>query len=592
MKGGKVVVLTSLIMVGAIAMLSTDVEYCTAPLTRFRSYEELKEFLQCKRHSLEFGGRWLSGDDIVESYGLGGPKAISGYDYSKTNIQVEGVDEGDSVKTDGEYIYVISGQKVVIVRAYNVEEAAVVSKIVVNGTLKQIFINEERLVVFYESCSWSETETFINVYDVSDRENPTVKREMAVDGSYFSSRMIGDYMYVVVEKSASLVEGEVALPKIHSENECRVISATEIYCSDITDYGYMFATIVAVNIQEDGQEPTYETILLGWTTNMYVSPENIYLTIAYEDKTLLHRIHIENGEISQVADGEVPGTVLNQFSMDEHKDYFRIATTSRIGSLFEEYIWKLPLQNNVYILDMDLEIVGKLENIAPGETIHSARFMGDTCYLVTFRKVDPFFVIDLSDPYSPEVLGELKITGYSDYLHLYNENHVIGVGKETVSAKEGDFSWYRGVKISLFDTTDVSEPKELAKYEIGDRGTDSPVLRDHKAFLFDKEKNLLVIPVSVAEIDGSQYPDGVPPYISGEITWQGAYVFTISLTLGEKIMLRGTVTHVENGDVHDTSCHIKRALYIGEVLYTISDSKIKMNSLLDLSEINELDLNE
>ncbi|MDH5754216.1 MAG: beta-propeller domain-containing protein [Candidatus Bathyarchaeota archaeon] len=589
MKGVKVVILTLLITVSAIVILYTDVEYCAATLNRFKSYEELKEFLQCREYSFE-PFRFLS----VESYGSAELKAMWGglNDYSKTNVQVEGVDEADIVKTDGEYIYVISGQKVVIVKAYPAEEAAVLSKIAVNGTLKEIFINEERLIVFYESGSLSEIKTFINTYDISDRENPISKGEIAVDGCYFTSRMIGDYVYVVVRKSASLVEGEVALPEIYSESEYKVIPATEIYYSDIADYGYIFTTIVAVNVQEDGQEPTDETILSGWTTNMYVSLENIYLAIGYRDKTILHRIHIENGEISYGADGEVPGTVLNQFSMDEHEGYFRIATTSPITSSPEESAWKLPRQNNVYVLNMDLEIVGKLENIAPGETIHSARFMGNTCYLVTFEKIDPFFVINLSDPYSPEILGELKITGYSDYLHLYDENHVIGVGKETISAEAGDFSWYQGVKISLFDVTDITEPKELAKYEIGNRGTDSPVLRDHKAFLFDKEKNLLVIPVSVAEIDESKYPNGVPPYISGEIVWQGAYVFTISLTLEEKIMLRGTITHVENGDVHNISYHIKRTLYIGEVLYTISNNKIKMNSLPDLSEINELNLNE
>lgn len=325
------------------------------------------------------------------------------------------------------------------------------------------------------------------IYDIWDRGNPALIREIAVDGHYFNSRMIGDYVYVVIRKAASLIEGEVTLPKIYSKDECKVIPATEIYHSNIADYGYLFTTVLAVNVQEDGQEPTDETILSGATTSMYVSLENIYLAIVYGDKTILHRIHIENGEILCAADGEVPGTVLNQFSMDEHEGYFRIATT-------------LHRKNNVYILNMDLEIVGRLENIAPRETIHSARFMGDICYLVTFEKIDPFFVIDLSDPNNPEILGELKITGYSDYLHLYDENHVIGVGKETIP-EEGGFSWHQGVKISLFDVTDMTNPKELAKYEIGDRGTDSPVLRDHKAFLFNKEKNLLVIPVSVAEIN-------------------------------------------------------------------------------------------
>jgi inhibitor of cysteine peptidase len=513
-------------------------------------------------------------------------------DYSKTNIQVEGVDEADVVKTDGEYIYVISGQKVIIVKAYPAEEAAVLSRITVNGTLEELFINADRLVVFYESGLWSETKTCINIYDISDRANPTIKSEIAVDGQYFSSRMIGDYVYVVIRKTALLIEGEVSLPKIYSEDGCRVIPATDIYYSNITDSGYIFTTIVTVNIFEDTQKPNDETILSGWTTCIYVSLENIYLAIGDYDKTVLHRIHIENGEISIAADGEVTGYVLNQFSMDEYEGYFRIATTSQMTSFPEKSSPILHLQNNVYILNMDLDIAGKLEDIAPGEKIHSVRFMGGICYLVTFRKVDPLFVINLSDPYSPKILGELEITGYSDYLHLYDESHVIGVGKETVAAEEGDFSWYQGVKISLFDVTDVTEPKELAKYEIGDRGTDSPVLNDHKAFLFDREKNLLVLPVLVAKVNESQYPNGVPPYTYGEIVWQGAYVFTISLELEEKIMLRGTITHIENGNVHNASNYVTRALFIGEVLYTISNSKIKMNSLADLSEIKELNLNQ
>jgi len=138
---------------------------------------------------------------------------------------------------------------------------------------------------------------------------------------------------------------------------------------------------------------------------------------------------------------------------------FRIATTAWTSG---------SSQNNVYILDVDLNIVGKLENLAPKESIYSARFMGDRCYLVTFRKIDPLFVIDLKNPYDPEVLGQLKITGYSDYLHPYDENHVIGVGKETVAADWGDFSWYQGVKISLFDVSNVSNPVEIDKYEIGE----------------------------------------------------------------------------------------------------------------------------
>jgi uncharacterized secreted protein with C-terminal beta-propeller domain len=490
---------------------------------------------------------------------------------------VEGVDEADIVKTDGQYIYLISNQEVIIIKAYPPEEAAVVSRINFSGDLRQIFINEDRLVIFSEDGLWDERETCIRVYDVSDREHPIQTREVTVDGFYFSSRMVGDYIYAVVKKPAWLYEGEVEIPKIISDGEYRGISATDIYYSNLTDNSYAFTTVLSLNVQDDSQPPNYTPILLGEATSLYVSMENIYIAISNWGTTNLHRIEMLNGNITYVADGQVSGSVLNQFSMDEHEGYFRIATAS--------------YGNSLYTLNMDLDIVGKLENIAPGENMHSARFMGDICYLVTFKKVDPFFVVDLSDPYDPKILGELKITGYSDYLHLYDENHVIGIGKETVEAEEGYFAWYQGIKISFFDVTTVSEPRELAKWEIGDRGTDSPILTDHKAFLFDKEKSLMVLPVSVAEIDESQYGGEVPPFTYGRTVWQGAYVFTVSLENEEKIALKGTITHIEDGNISDTSNYITRTLYIGNILYTISANKIKMNSLSDLSEINTLELN-
>jgi uncharacterized secreted protein with C-terminal beta-propeller domain len=242
---------------------------------------------------------------------------------------------------------------------------------------------------------------------------------------------------------------------------------------------------------------------------------------------------------------------------------------------------------------MDLNIVGSLEGLAPGETIYSARFMGERGYLVTFRQVDPLFVIDLSDPSHPEKLGYLKVTGYSDYLHPYDETHIIGIGKETT--EEGEFAWYQGVKISLFDVSDVKNPVEISKYEIGDRGTDSPVLWDHKAFLFDKSRNLLVMPVLVAEVDQSQYPKGVPSWAWGEPVWQGAYVFDISLDTG--LQLKGGITHIESpadlkqGYYYSYSpLSIERSLYIDDVLYTISSAKIKMNNLENLDYINEVQL--
>jgi uncharacterized secreted protein with C-terminal beta-propeller domain len=184
----------------------------------------------------------------------------------------------------------------------------------------------------------------------------------------------------------------------------------------------------------------------------------------------------------------------------------------------------------------------------------------------------------------------LKIPGYSDYLHPYDENHLIGVGKETVEAEEGDFAWYQGMKISIFNVTDVNNPTQIANYTIGDRGSDSPVLSDHKAFLFDRQKNLLVIPVLVAKVDPSQWPGGVPKSAYGQPIWQGAYVFNLSLTEG--FAFRGGISHLETyTPITDSNYWVKRSLYIQNVLYTVSDMKVKLNSLEDLAFIKEIGLN-
>jgi uncharacterized secreted protein with C-terminal beta-propeller domain len=257
--------------------------------------------------------------------------------------------------------------------------------------------------------------------------------------------------------------------------------------------------------------------------------------------------------------------------------------------------WQSNTKNHIYVLDSNLAVVGRLEDLAPGESIYSARFIGDRCYLVTFKKIDPLFVIDLTDPTNPKVLGKLKIPGYSDYLHPYDENHIIGLGKEAVEAEEGNFAWYQGVKLSLFDVTDVENPKEISKYNIGDRGTDSYALHDHKAFLFSKTKNILVIPILLAEINEEKYPSGVPDNTYGDYVWQGAYVLGVSLDNG--FTLKAKITHIEDnatfiksGYYYDSAYSVKRSLYIGSTLYTVSDEMIKMSDLDNFTEINKLQL--
>ncbi|MGD8566086.1 MAG: beta-propeller domain-containing protein, partial [Candidatus Bathyarchaeota archaeon] len=297
--------------------------------------------------------------------------------------------------------------------------------------------------------------------------------------------------------------------------------------------------------------------------------------------TTIYRIRVQGANMTCEAKGTVPGRERNQFSMDEYDDHFRIETTTWSSD------WKE--QTNLYVLDMNLSIVGKLEGLAPGEDFHSARFMGNRAYFVTFKKIDPLFVIDLSQPNKPSVLGELHIPGYSDYLHPYDETHLIGVGKHTVEADQGNFAWYQGIKISLFDVSNVTNPIQMDNVTIGDRGSDSPVLYDHKAFLFDRSRTLLIIPILEAKINHSNYGDEVPDWAYGEPVWQGAYVFDVSLFHG--FLLEGRITHLEKGmSVHEESFWIKRSAYIENILYTISESKVGLNKLDDLSPILEIKL--
>jgi len=607
-------------------------------MSRFSSYEALQEFVNANTKSVPilFGGARTANEAALAPAPAPAPpdsgaELHSGaVDYSTTNVQVAGVDEADIVKTDGVYIYLVSENRVIIVEAYPPEQARVMSEIKLERMVVGIFINGDRLVVFEGGMPhfelpvergvyppYTPARTSIKVYDISDRENPSLRRELSAEGDYVSSRMIGDYAYVVINQPVYDQEGELTLPKIHLDDAEAEIPATDIYSYASYDYFYTYTSIIALDTQDDEREPTIETILLGASSSLYVSQDNIYLVFPVwaevmrgSEKSSVHRIHIDGDTIEYVASGEIPGMVLNQFSMDEYQGYFRVATTTGAGWIVRlrvlvgellEYIGMptgtelQPSLNHIYALDMDLNMVGKLENLAPGERIYSVRFMGERGYVVTFRTIDPLFVIDLKDPRNPQVLGELKVTGYSGYLHPYDEDHLIGIGKEAEEAEEGDFAWFGGVKISLFDVSDVSNPREIDEYEIGHRGTDSPVLWDHKALLFDKSRNLMVIPVCVVEIDETQYSGRVPPWAYGNPIWQGAYVFHVSPQAG--LRLEGGITHFDippDEEQYYDYCYspfsVERSLYIGDVLYTISEAKIKMNDLETLDFINEVEL--
>ncbi|MBI3639412.1 MAG: beta-propeller domain-containing protein [Thaumarchaeota archaeon] len=332
-----------------------------------------------------------------------------------------------------------------------------------------------------------------------------------------------------------------------------------------------------------------------------ITEYNINLQQDYR-KTVIQKFAIDNGTITYVAKGEVPGYLLNQYSMDEYEKRLRVATTS-------EYFTSngATTTNNVYVLDDSLNTVGSLEKIAQEESIYSARFMGDKLYLVTYQRIDPFFVIDLSSD-APKVLGALKIPGYSSYLHPYDETHIIGIGKETKQNQYGGLEPV-GVKISLFDVSDVTNPVTVDTFLIGGPGTDSEVLSDPKAFLFDKEKNVLSIPVfqqyygrpiplESSDKNGmdTTAPSGnegksviiSPPYYQPN-NWRGFYVFGVDPAKG--FSLKGIVEHY-NGTVYDYTFG-SRSFYIDDSLYTLTSGFMKINDLSNLmNEINTIKLED
>ena len=296
-------------------------------------------------------------------------------------------------------------------------------------------------------------------------------------------------------------------------------------------------------------------------------------------KTIIHKISIDGDDLEYIAKGSVPGRLLNQFSMDEHDDKLRVATTTEYYTQHQGTV----RANAVYVLDENLVKIGELENIAPDESIFSSRFMDDRLYLVTFEQIDPFFVIDLSSD-TPKILGELKIPGFSNYLHPYDEDHVIGIGRDTKQTEEG---WVQqlGIKIALFNVKDVTNPIVADEVIIGDRGTNSEASYNHKSFFFDSNSNTLSIPISgnndtLAELSMSKRI--APDYDR----WNGFYVYHLD---AEGFDLKGTITH-SDGDNRYYGIGNARTFYIGEVLYTVSDRYLMMNSLDTLDEINSIEL--
>ena len=659
---------------------TTNTNQATGELKKFKDVDELQAFL------VQHPGS--NNSSSIQKVGLTGMVANAAVkesapttvpvsnDYSTTNIQVAGVDEADVMKTDGNYVYLLDYNNLYIIKAKPANTASVVTKITFKSRPQEFYISGDRLVVFgydnqiqsdktFQTFKRQDSYTYLKVFDISDPKNPQQVRDLNLEGNYSDSRVIGDYLYFVTNNYQNYLIGEPLLPRVLDGGQvlaekCSLSAkcyTPNIFYFNIPYDSYNFTSVTAVNIKNASEAISSNVYLLSSNQNLYVSPNNIYITYteylnesdierdvtidlvkarlstddqtkiskieavdsfilsdsekknkvynlvqAYianlssdnqtslqteidtslkktleekakeMEKTVIHKIAFSGAQLDYKATGQVSGHVLNQFSMDENNGYFRIATTrSQSWSRFEAT--NKDSYNNVYVLDDKLQTVGVLENLAVGEQIYSARFVGDRAYLVTYKQTDPLFAIDLKDPVAPKVLGELKIPGYSTYLHPYADNLLLGFGRDTETNTSGAII-NKGLKLGLFDVTNPSAPKELDSFVTGDQFSDSIALYDHKAFLASSAKNLISIP---AVLKTGSYGD--------KVEFSGALVFGIT---DNKIKLRGRIDHSDNGNYNNQDFwggvsyfdnSVKRSLYIDDVLYTFSNKFLKLNDL-------------
>ena len=414
-------------------------------------------------------------------------------DFSQTNVREAGVDEGDVVKTDGSYLYILKSSgsvRIVDIRGTKMKEIAKIQPEKLNESIEDLYLDGDRLMLVttgYES-SMEEAEsdmytvnryqyTALTVYDITEREHPEMAGRITQEGDYRQSRKKGDYVYLLTQYSPSLgdsFEDSSVMPLVNEQK----LAISDVYLPDQTSQpDYLVAS--GINIQDPENVISSKAIVSG-AADFYMSSDNLFICNNNwndgKSSTEILRFACVDGEITAGAMCELPGFLNDTFSLDEYQGYLRVLLTEDSNGE----------SNSLYILDADMQVTGAIRDLADGETIRSARFMGTMAYFVTFRQTDPLFCADLSDPDNPQILSELKLTGFSSYLHPYGEHLLLGVGYEA----EEETGSQTGVKLSMFDISDPSQVEELDKYVI--KGASYlPSDYNYKAILADGEKNLI-----------------------------------------------------------------------------------------------------
>ncbi len=529
------------------------------------------------------------------------PAAVmdSNVDYSGTNVQVKGVDEADIVKTDGAYIYYLAANQLNILKADGATTALVSSTSLSAddswwGYNSELFILGTRLMVITQSYNtvWindvnggyenNTDQTTAVIYDISNPAKPVQVVSLGQSGSYVSARMVGDYVYLVTSQYVYNLVKETPVTYIPATTvgaETKLLQPTDLYIGG-NPQSVAYTVVGAINLKSGANFSSAKAVF-GGTSQLYANADHLLLAIAqYSEETLpiapdkdgknvqitngsnstdLVLLGISEGQITKLASGNVPGSLLNQFSMDEYKNVFRVVTTlnswqQRIYTDgVDTYEYDNTNSNALYTLDLNLSILGKIENLAKDETVQSVRFDGDIGYFVTFRQVDPLFAVDLSNPAYPRVLNALKIPGFSEYLHVFKDNLLLGIG---YSADEKTGAT-QGVKLSMFDTTNKSNVKEIATEKVDASWT--IVGSNHKAILVDAQKNLIAFPA-----DSNYY----------------IYRYTEK---GFELAAKVNMTA-------DLSSWNLRGLFIGDYFYVIGESGLTVISLTDFTVVGTVKL--
>ena len=477
--------------------------------------------------------------------------------YSETNVRQEGVDEADVVKTDGRYLYTLkdNGRSVAIVDTANGELQMVISiPVEDDDQAREFYVNDGHLILISEfnqeredgTWTYASTDTRVTTYDITDPEKPEKAGEVTQSGSYTSSRLTDGHLYLFSQYSVDVTSGITPkdekdyIPYVNQQ----MLEADDIYLPPFSQ-AYMYEVVSSVDIAKPGEIQDSKAIFSDGG-ELYVSNDNIYwyeTRWSEKTETVIKRMSYKDGKLKAEASGKVDGYINDSFSIDEYDGYLRVVTTD-------------DETNGLYILDSKMKEVGSITGLAEGEQVYSARLLGDTGYFVTYEQTDPLFSVDLSDPKNPKIIGKLKIPGFSEYLHFYGENLLLGIGMDV----DEDGFTTNGVKLSMFDISDSSDVKEIQKYTL-ENVYSAAVMYDYKAVLIDPEKN--VIGFAADGNNGENY-----------------YVFSYNDTNGFECLMNEMV----NGNGYQSA----RGVYVDNTLYVVKGNIIEAYDMADYQKTGDL----